>query len=115
VDAIVRDLSTTAVVPALEANMVVFWTAYSRAPGGELYEGDDLVRVVTGVSEPLFNGVFRARLIPSAVDSAIATTLAHVAQRRVPMFCMTCRSQDIRDDHLHCARGSSFHIACTAL
>jgi GNAT superfamily N-acetyltransferase len=86
VDAIVQDLSTTAVVPALEANMVAFWTGYGRAPGAELYEGDDLVRVVTGVSEPLFNGVFRARLIPNAVDSAIATTLAHVAPRRVPMF-----------------------------
>jgi GNAT superfamily N-acetyltransferase len=86
VDAIVQDLSTTAVVPALEANMVAFWTGYGRAPGAELYEGDDLVRVVTGVSEPLFNGVFRARLIPDAVDSAIATTLAHVAPRRVPMF-----------------------------
>jgi hypothetical protein len=86
VDAIVQDLSTTTVVPALEANMVAFWTGYGRAPGVELCEGDDLVRVVTGVSEPLFNGVFRARLIPNAVDSAIARTLAHVAPRRVPMF-----------------------------
>ena len=31
-DAIVQDLSTTAVVPALEANMVAFWTGYGRAP-----------------------------------------------------------------------------------
>ena len=41
---------------------------------------------MTGVSEPLFNGVFRARLIPDAVDGAIATTLAHVTSRRVPML-----------------------------
>src|SRR5215213_8038224 len=50
----VEDLSATSVVPALEANMVAFWVAYGRAPGAELYEGEDLVRVVTGVSEPLF-------------------------------------------------------------
>jgi GNAT superfamily N-acetyltransferase len=86
VDAIVRDLSTPKVVPALEANMVAFWAGYGRAPGAELYEADDLARVVTGASEPLFNGVFRARLIPDAVDSAIAATLAHVVPRRVPMF-----------------------------
>ena len=85
-DAIVQDLSTTRVVPALEANMVAFWAGYGRAPGAELYEGDELVRVVTGASEPLFNGVFRARLSPNAVDSAIATTLAHLAPRRAPMF-----------------------------
>ena len=82
----VEDLSATSVVPALEANMVAFWVAYGRAPGAELYEGEDLVRVVTGVSEPLFNGVFRTRLAPDAVESAIATTLAHLASRRVSMF-----------------------------
>jgi hypothetical protein len=86
VDTMVQDLSTTAVVPALEANMLAFWATYGRAPGAELYEGEDLLRVVTGVSEPLFNGVFRTRLISDAVDSAIATTLAHVTSRRVPMF-----------------------------
>ncbi len=85
-DTVVQELSTTVVVPALEANMAAFWATYGRAPGAELYEGEDLLRVVTGVAEPLFNGVFRARLIPDAVDGAIFTTLAHVASRRVPMF-----------------------------
>jgi GNAT superfamily N-acetyltransferase len=82
----IDDLSTTAVVPALEANMAAFWAGYGRAPGAELYEGEDLLRVVTGTSEPLFNGVFRASLPPGAVDGAIAGTLARVASRRVPMF-----------------------------
>jgi GNAT superfamily N-acetyltransferase len=82
----IEDLSTPAVVPALEANMVAFWTGYGRAPGAELYEGEDLLRVVTGASEPLFNGVFRARLSPDAVDGAVAETLARAASRRVPMF-----------------------------
>jgi hypothetical protein len=76
VDTVVEDLSTTAVVPALEANMAAFWEGYGRAPGAELYEGEDLLRVVTGASEPLFNGVFRARLIPDAVEGAITETLA---------------------------------------
>ena len=50
VDTMVQDLSTTAVAPALEANMLAFWATYGRAPGAELYEGEDLLRVVTGVS-----------------------------------------------------------------
>jgi hypothetical protein len=32
VDAIVQDLSTTAVVPALRANMVAFWMGATVAP-----------------------------------------------------------------------------------
>jgi hypothetical protein len=82
----VEDLAAVAVVPALEANMAAFWAGYGRAPGAELYEGEDLLRVVPGVSEPLFNGAFRARLIPDAADGPIAETLARVASRRVPMF-----------------------------
>jgi GNAT superfamily N-acetyltransferase len=82
----VQDLSTTAVVPALEANMAAFWSGYGRAPGAELYEGGDLLRVVTGAAVPLFNGVFRASLPHEAVDGAIAETIACVASRRVPMF-----------------------------
>jgi hypothetical protein len=39
-------------------------------------------RSLAGSSEPLFNGVFRAHLIPDAVDGAIAETLARVASRR---------------------------------
>ena len=70
VDTMVRDLSTTAVVPALEANMLAFWATYGRAPGAELYEGEDLLRVVTGVSEPLFNGVFRTRLMRGMMPPA---------------------------------------------
>lgn len=85
-DTMVQDLSATAVVPALEANMAAFWAGYGRAPGAELHEGDDLLRVITGASEALFNGVFRARLSPDAVDGAIGKTLARVASRRVPMF-----------------------------
>ena len=86
-DTMLEDPSTTAAVAALEANMVAFWTGYGRAPGAELYETEDLVRVITGVSEPLFNGVFCAHLrSDTAVDSAIATTLAHLSSRQVPMF-----------------------------
>jgi GNAT superfamily N-acetyltransferase len=73
-------------VEALEANMAAFWAGYGRAPRAEIYEGEDLLRVVTGVSEPLFNGVFRASLMPDAVDGTIDETLARVASRRVPMF-----------------------------
>ena len=82
----VEDLSTTVVVPALEANMAAFWAGYGRTPGAELYEGEDFLRVITGASEALFNGAFRARLVPDAVDGPIDETLARVASRRVPMF-----------------------------
>ncbi len=85
-DTIVQDVSTTAVVPALEANMVAFWALYGRTPGAELYEAEELVRFFTGLDEPLFNAVLRAHLDSAIVDSAITATLAEVGSRRVPMI-----------------------------
>ena len=83
---IIESLSSAALGPALEANMVEFWSAYGRAPQRELYEGPDLIRFVTGVPFPLFNGVFRARLTPDTVDAAIGETLARGASRGAPLF-----------------------------
>ena len=106
----VEDTSTTAVVPALEANMAAFWAGYGRAPGAEIYEEEDLLRVLTGASEPLFNGVFRASLPPDAVDGAIAETLARVASRRVPMYWWVGPSTRPADLGTHLERRGFTHV-----
>ena len=108
-DSIVQDLSTTAVVAALEANMVAFWAGYGRAPGAEFHEGEDLLRVITGVSEALFNGVFRTRLSPDGVDGAIAETLARVSSRRIPMFWWVGPSTRPADLDTHLERHGFTH------
>jgi GNAT superfamily N-acetyltransferase len=109
VDTIVQDVSTTAVVPALEANMVAFWALYGRTPGAELYETEELLRFVTGLDEPLFNAVLRAHLTPATVDSAIATTLAEVGSRRVPMIWWVGPSTRPADLALHLERHGFTH------
>jgi GNAT superfamily N-acetyltransferase len=106
----VEDTSTKAVVPALEANMAAFWAGYGRAPGAEIYEEEDLLRVLTGASEPLFNGVFRASLPPDAVDGAIAETLARVASRRVPMYWWVGPSTRPADLGTHLERRGFTHV-----
>ena len=108
-DTIVQDVSTTAVVPALEANMVAFWALYGRTPGAELYEAEELVRFLTGLDEPLFNAVLRAHLTPATVDSAIATTLAEVGSRRVPMIWWVGPSTRPADLALHLERHGFTH------
>ncbi len=71
---------------ALESNMVAFWQAYGRPPGRRLDERVDRVCVMTGIPEPLFNTVFRARLAHDAVETAIAEVRLAAAQWNVPLF-----------------------------
>ena len=70
-DKILESLSPHNLIPALESNMVEFWETYGRATGCELYHGEDMVRVLTGVPAALFNGAYRARLAPDAASAAI--------------------------------------------
>jgi hypothetical protein len=71
---------------ALESNMVAFWQAYGRPAGRRLDERADRVCVMTGIPEPLFNAVFRARLAPDAVETAIKDIRLSAAQWNVPLF-----------------------------
>jgi ribosomal protein S18 acetylase RimI-like enzyme len=66
--------------------MLELWKAYGRAPGRELHEGDELVRVLTGVPSALFNGVFHACLASRRIEQAIQETLAVCARWNVPLF-----------------------------
>jgi len=66
--------------------MLELWKTYGRASGRELTEGEELVRVLTGVPSPLFNGVFRARLPADSIERTIGETLAALARWDVPLF-----------------------------
>jgi len=76
-------------LPALEQNMFEFYTRWGCAPGRERYESADFIRFNTGIPDPIFNGIFRARLAPEAVDSVIAENLAYFKSRQVPCLWFT--------------------------
>jgi hypothetical protein len=85
-DTVLESLSSHNLIPSLEANMVEFWETYGRAPGCELYHGEDMVRVLTGVPTALFNGAFRARLDPDDASAAIAETCETIERWGVPLL-----------------------------
>ena len=55
-------------------------------PARRLDERSDRVCVMTGIPEPLFNAVFRARLAPDAVEAAIEEIRLNAAEWNVPLF-----------------------------
>lgn len=86
---ILKDFSTPALVTAIEANSFEFWPLLARLPQAQLYDGPDMMRYVTGVPHPLFNGVTRARLVPEDLDAKIDETLTYFKSRRLPMMWWT--------------------------
>jgi GNAT superfamily N-acetyltransferase len=83
---LIIDLSSPQLLPALEDNMVEFYSIYGRADGCEIYEGGDLVRVLTGIPEAIFNGIYRPRLEPAQVEQVIENAQDALQQWKAPML-----------------------------
>jgi GNAT superfamily N-acetyltransferase len=81
---IIQDVSSPALVPALETNMCEFYKPWGRTPQTELWEDSELIQVVTDLPFALLNGIFRARLAPERVDAIIEAAIARAASRQVP-------------------------------
>ena len=80
---LLRDLSTSALVAAIKANLFEYYRYLGRSPQAELYEGQQLTWLLTGIPHPFLNDVLRTQLAPDNADDAIAQTLAYFTSRNV--------------------------------
>jgi hypothetical protein len=87
--AILQDLSVPALVEAIDANLCEFWASFGRVPECEAQHDPEMLRVITPIPHPMFNGVFRARLSPRDIDAKIDVTLACFQSRHVPLLWWT--------------------------
>jgi ribosomal protein S18 acetylase RimI-like enzyme len=71
---------------AVERNLFDLFRAMAAALGGELDEGDLLCRHLTSPSNPMFKGVWHARLAPELVDQLIDESIAWFDSRDAPFF-----------------------------
>src|SRR5437867_1036276 len=83
---ILQDLSSPHLPEAILANHAACVAPLGRSPKADLYDGPDLLRVLTGIPHPVFNAVFRARFSPGALDEQIESALAPFKARGLPMF-----------------------------
>lgn len=83
---ILADFSTETVDAAVEVNFLSFVDALKQLDGGELYTGDDMIRVVfPDIPHPLMNMVMQTRL-EADVDSAIQSAMEVYTERNIPFL-----------------------------
>ncbi len=82
---ILTDLSEPRLVEASDRNCIEFFQRFGRGPGCELHEEGDLDWFVTGIPDPLFNGVMDTRLEPEDVDRRVDDMIAEFGRRRLPL------------------------------
>ena len=78
--------STSALVKAMEDNHCALFSLFARLPGAEVYDGSDVLRIITNEPSAVFNTVHRARFAPAEADAAIEATIAEARSRGVRLL-----------------------------
>jgi len=85
-----HDMSLEALVEAIEGNLFALFKSFGVLPGAEVYDEDDVLRFLTGIGSPMFNGVARAHFSPSGdLMEKIEEQLAPFRERNLPAFWWT--------------------------
>lgn len=82
---VLTDLSNDALIDGIDRNCIDFFQHYGLGPGCELHEEPDLAWFVTGIPDPLFNGVMATNVPPERVDPRIDEMVAEFRRRRLPL------------------------------
>jgi GNAT superfamily N-acetyltransferase len=83
VSEILRDLSTSALIAAIKANLFEYYRYLGHSPQAEFHDSPELTWLLTGIPHPFLNNVLHTQLAPDNVDDAIAQTLAYFRSRNV--------------------------------
>ena len=89
---IVKRLSPPRLVEAIEAGIFRFWIHLGRSPQLGLYDGPDMIRLISDVPSPFCNNVLRAQLAPDDIDTRIEATLTPFKSRKLPVRWWTSPS-----------------------
>jgi len=81
---IIEHIASEELIPALDANMITFWSAYGRVNGCTLHASPDIVWFYTGVPVPLFNGVLFVQSNAHAVKAIVDRLHAKIAAQGAP-------------------------------
>jgi hypothetical protein len=70
----------------IEESLIESYSSFGLATGASVYDGPDMLRIITNYPFPLFNVVLRARMEQNEVRKKLQVTLDYFRSRNLPMI-----------------------------
>ena len=86
---ILKDLSESSLVAAIEANLFEIFRLFNQWSRAEVNESPELLWLTTDIPFPLFNCILKSKLSPETMDDAINAAIARCKSKNVPMLWWT--------------------------
>lgn len=83
------NLSPSALVEAIEANVFDFFTQLRDGPGVVVHNDPELLWLISDIAYPLFNSALRPRFAPDGVEAGIEAMIARYRSANVPALWWT--------------------------
>lgn len=104
-----QEPSRDQVVDAIERNGFEHIRAFARWPRAEVYDGADMLRVLTDLPDSAFNMVVRTVVRSNAADEAVRAVRAEAEERGVPVAWLVGPSSRPRNIGTHLRRHGFAH------
>lgn len=82
----IKNLSDVNIEESIEGNLFDAWRLFAKHWPADFYEGEEMIRFISGIPFPLCNNIMKTRFNDQNLDQQVKEAIQPILSRKLPMF-----------------------------